>query len=158
MSLWAKYRGLAQLILLVIVAPLVVWQYALSSTITHWNTTNNNRKEIAKLRVAAPQKSAKTTLVREMILSGEVVAELLTTIEQNGLQLAHFSPIVTSEKDGVRLATGSLTIEGDFIGMVRFLDVAERQLTDCKLIAAQFRVKKEVLSCTVHLQQITLTP
>ena len=168
-----KYRGLALLALLVVVAPLLVWQYALSGTVDRLRQTGKNRKQIAELRAmqsatnGTPQGSADgdaqiSTTGREMVLSGELIGALLPTIEAEKLRIEHFSPCVTSDSDGVRLTTGQLSVEGRFAGIVKLLDFLERRVPHCKVVSAHFRTARprnrnetKTLSCTIYIQQIT---
>ncbi|MDR1671290.1 MAG: hypothetical protein LBR57_02100 [Alistipes sp.] len=165
MTLWTKYKGQATLALLLVVTPLVVWQYAVSGTVTQWRATAKARRQIIELHASQPRSvdtSDVSTAGSEMILSGAVVAELLPLIENEGLWIAQFSPCVTSEADGILLTTGQLTIEGHFAGIVQLLDRIETDLPECKLISAHYRTTKprtrnaiKTLNCTIYIQQIT---
>jgi hypothetical protein len=164
-KLWAKYKGVATLVLLIVVTPLFVWQYAVKETVTQWRTTMKSRRQITELRNSqTPQidRHEVQAADREMILSGLVVAELLPLIQSEDLRIVHFSPCVTSETDGIVLATGQLSVQGGFSGIVKLLEEMERKMTGCKIIAAHYRTtkprnRKEVktLDCTVYIQQIT---
>jgi hypothetical protein len=159
LNFWAKYRGLASLALLLLVAPVLVWQYALSGTVGQWRAAKKDRVQIDRLRAAqtaTAKQPAVSTSDREMILSGEIVSALLPTIEAEKLSIERFSPCVTSDTGGLRLTTGQLTVQGRFAGIVRLLDELERELPHCKIVSVSYR-KKKALSCTIYVQQITTT-
>jgi hypothetical protein len=153
------------LALLVVVAPIVVWQYALGGTVRQWRATGKYHRQTEELRAAQPSTTRQpqvSTTDREMILSGELVGALLPTIEAERLRIEHFSPCVTSDIDGLRLATGQLTVQGRFAGIVRLLDEVERTLPHCKVISTHYRTTRprnrneaKTLSCTIYIQQIT---
>lgn len=167
MSMWTKYRGLAFLALLVVVSPLLVWQYALRNTVVQWRQTDKNRGQIEALRAAQTATGGPfrvPTTEREMILSGELVGALLPVIESEKLRIEHFSPCVTSESDGLKISTGQLSVRGRFAGIVRLLDALERELPHCKVISAHYRTnlprnrgEEKTLGCTIYIQQMTHT-
>ncbi len=164
MNLWLKYKGLARLALVLLIAPLLVYKYALGGTLKQWRTTAKYRQQTEQLRIAGAQ-SAKPqntcTIDTEMVLSGLVVAELLPFIESEKLWIEHFSPCVTSDRDGIRLTTGQLSVRGKFTGIVGLIDRIEREMPWCKILSLQFRVVKprnrgstKTLVCTIYVQQI----
>jgi len=164
MSMVTKYRGAAGLVLLLIVAPLVVWQHIAGGTVSHRRRTGDYRRQIAELRAAQSQSPVSVADSREMILSGLIVTRFLPVIESEGLKIDHFSSCVSSEEDGIRVVTGQLVLEGGFVGIVRTLDDFERSFPEVKLISAHYRTAKrgsrrapDALRCTMYFQQITTT-
>lgn len=96
------------------------------------------------------------------MLNGELIAMLLPIIENEELRIEHFSPIITSETDGIVLVTGQLSIRGRFVGIVKLLDRLDGQFSQCKIISAQYRTVTprdrngvKTLNCTIYIQQIT---
>ncbi len=161
----AKYKGIAWLVLVVVVVPLVVYWYAVSGTVKQWRMTGKYRQQIEQLRSTQSRTSepqSVNTTDTEIILSGLAVAELLPFIESEKLRIEYFSPCVTSDKDGIVLTTGQLSVQGAFISIVNLLDRLERDMPYCKIIAAHYRSTKprnrgstKTLSCTIYIQQIT---
>ncbi len=165
MKPWAKYKGLASLALLLLIGPLFVWQYAVSDTVGRWRGTVKLQRQITALQAAQDHGERRQEISlsgTEMISSGLVVAQLLPTIESEGLKIEHFAPYITSETEGIRLATGLLSVEGTFTGIVKLLDAMERALPECRIVAAHYRSTKprnrgaaKTLTCTIYIQQIT---
>lgn len=160
----AKYKGIAWLALVVVIVPLAVYNYAIRSTVKQWRMTGKYRQEIELLR-GAQSRSAKPQSIQttdtEMILSGLAVAGLLPFIESEKLRIEHFSPYVTSDKDGIALTTGQLSVQGTFAGIVKLLCQLESEMPYCKVISTQYRSVKprnrgstKTLTCTIYIQQI----
>lgn len=168
------------LVLLLVVAPVVVWRYAVGGTVERWRGTVKARRQIELLSASQPhvpttpgsqggqggQRSPEGLgVAEELILSGRLVTGLLPLIEAEGVSIESFTPCVTSEADGVRLATGQLVVRGDFIGIVKLIDELERTRPDCKIVSTHFRSSRprgrqsaKTLSCTICVQQITVEP
>lgn len=164
MSTMAKYKGAAGLVVLLIVAPFVVWQHIANGTVNRWHKTGEYRRQISELRAAQSQNPIAAVDDREMILSGLIITQFLPVIESECLKIDHFSSCVSSEEDGVRAVTGQLVLEGGFIGIVRALDNFEHSFPEVKLISAHYRAARRnsrrssnTLRCTVYFQQITTT-
>lgn len=165
MKLTARYKGLAWLVLVVLILPLLAWRYALNGTTDQWLSARKNRRQTELLCGAANRpidpRTALTTS-EEMLLSGSLIAAVLPSAESEKLSIGHFSPCVTSDQDGVLLATGQMSLEGGFAGMVRVINMMEREIPQCKIISAQFHSVKprgrgavKTLNCTIYIQQIT---
>jgi hypothetical protein len=164
MKALGKYKGLALLVLLVVVAPLLVYRYSISGTVEQWRLARDYRRQIEALRgeqsTSGDSRNIETADT-EMLLSGLAVAELLPIIEREKLRIEHFSPCVTSDSNGILLTTGQLSLRGPFAGTVRLLDALEREMPYCKIISANWRGVKprnrgstKTLTCTIYIQQI----
>ena len=161
----AKYKGIAWLALVVVIVPLVVYNYAVSGTVKQWRMTGKQRRQIEQLRSTHSRATAAESILTvdtEMILSGLAVARMLPFIEAENLRIEHFSPCVTSDTDGILLTTGQLSVQGRFAGIVKLLERLEREMPYCKIISANYRSTKprnrgstKTLTCTIYIQQIT---
>jgi hypothetical protein len=160
-----KYKGIAWLALIVVAIPLVVYRYAVSGTVEQLHLTRKYRRQIEQLR-ATQHQSAEFPSVgmidTEMILSGLMVVELLSFIELERLNIENYTPYVTSNKDGIVLTTGQLSVEGAFTSIVKLLWQIEQQMPWCKIISVQYdsvrprnRGSTKKLICTIYIQQIT---
>jgi hypothetical protein len=159
-----KYRGIAWLTLIVVVIPLVVYRYAVSGTVEQLHLTRKYRRQIEQLRSTQHQSAellSVETTDTEMILSGLMVAELLPFIESERLNIENYTPYVTSDKDGIVLTTGQLSVEGAFTSIVKLLWQIEQQMPWCKIISVQYdsvkprnRGSTKKLICTIYIQQI----
>ncbi len=164
MTWLAKYKGIAWLALVVMIVPLTVYRYAISGTVNQWRMTGKYRQEIEQLRstrsLSAKPQSVSTTDT-EMILSGFMVAGLLPIIESEDMRIEHFSPCVTSDKDGIILTTGQLSVQGSFAAIVKLLWHIEHDMPYGKIISARYCTTKprnrgstKTLTCTIYIQQI----
>lgn len=163
-----KYKGLLYLGLLVIVAPLLAYRYALGETVSQWANTRKILRQAEQLRqaertVPTGQEAAIYSDDSEMIRSGLLVAELLPVIESGNLTLEHFSPFLTSSQNGIILTTGQISVQGRFSGIVRLIDNIEREILPCKMISVRFHTVKprnrggaKTLNCTIYVQQIVI--
>lgn len=162
-----KYKGLLYLGLLMIVAPLIAYRYALGETVSQWVKTGQIRQQVEQLkqseRIAPAQAVGIDSGGMEMIRSGLLVAGLLPVIESENLTLEHFSPFLTSDQNGITLTTGQFSVQGRFSGIVRLIDKIEREIPSCKIISARFQTAKprnrggiRTLNCTIYVQQIVI--
>ncbi len=165
MKQWTKYKGLAALAMLTLVAPVFVWQYGVSDTVGRWRVTIKLRRQITELQgthLHGGERHAIPLSATDMISSGLMMTRLVPPIEAEGLRIEHFSRHITTETEGVRLATGQLSVCGTFVGIVKLLRMIECELPECKIIAVRYRSTKprirgaeKTLTCTIYIQQIT---
>jgi hypothetical protein len=156
-----------------VVFSFIVYNLALADTISLAQKNSDFKEQIAKNQDAPEQiKIAKQKIKRIEQLVGtnkdygaidihQVLLESVTGyVQQNNLILKDFhQPYITTE-NGYVTKTAQLTVEGDFISLLKLIYFLEKDYSVGKVVAVDFKTHKELrtrkrkLNTTIYLQNV----
>jgi len=151
---------------------IVIYKLALSKTI-HLAIKNNELQQQIALNQDAPKQieevSQKIKKIEQLVGDKEgnerdihqLLLESVTGyVQQNGLILKDFpQPFVISE-NGYITKTAQLTVEGDFVPLLKLIYFLENNYKVGKVVAVDFKTTKEIrtrkrkLNTTIYLQNV----
>lgn len=160
------------LVIALAAAPFIMYILAISESFELAGACNDLNKERESVNVIdgelskAEERLGEVTASLGMALDSEstfqqgMLSEVSRFCKDKDLQIVEFpAPIVASE-EGLRFETLDLTVEGDYVDMVRLVHRLEFEAQLGRLISAEFKKvkkrssKKEVLQLTLLIQNI----
>lgn len=141
-ALKERYKG-QLLLLLLLLAPVVTYQLAISRTVTLWRTVNLEREQIERLlsenKTDDRIKSADTLLFDQshslsdflFSLSGENDCVLESYIPYSGAR--------ETETAGFSISTAEAVLTGDFINLINVIAALDGSAEKWKIISADFK-------------------
>lgn len=164
MKLPYRYRGLALLMLLVIVLPWAAWRFALRDTFGAWRDCRRLAAQVAAATPSAETEHPATTIAQgpELVHSGLLLDSVRQAAANRSVQVAGYEPIVTHQQDGMAVHTAQLALTGGYTALVQVIGELERTLPRCRLRSLEWRTTTDrrtrhtQLTLTLYIQQIVI--
>lgn len=167
MSRLTTYRGIIDMALLLLVAPLLTYRLAISSTIATWKVSREESKELIVIQgdsVGSQKPTAFKYDDIEMIESGLLLEQLLDGNNNFAVSIIKYTPYMTYNQNGIRIRTAELILGGSFSSLVKTIERIEKSILTCKIISADFHIAKtgnnrrSQLQLSLYIQQICEMP
>ncbi len=155
----SKYRGLAHLLAVVVLLPLLAWRLALGDTVGKWREAQRTEKQLVQMRTqsAAPVPepvAATAEHIRDGVLLDQIVCG------PAACEVVRYTPYITGSTEGVTVHTAEIVLNTDYLGAVRIIDRIERTMPASRLRSVAMRTltprgsKQPQLHATLIVQQI----
>ncbi len=156
-----KYRGLAYLLAVVVLLPLLAWSLALSGTASQWRETRKAEKQLDAMRQqnGTSAVSAVALAAQEHISDGELLGDILCG--PGCCEVVKYVPYVTGNADGLALHTAEIVLNTDYKSLVQIVDNIERTMPLSRLKSLSLRSvtprgsNQVQLHAVLIIQQIT---
>ncbi len=137
MSALEKYRGLAHLLGVAVVLPLLAWRLALADTAGKWREARRTEKQLTALRTQDAAPAAPLLVVGEHIRDGELLGEILCG--PGCCEVVKYTPYVANAADGLAIHTAEVVLNTDCLSFVRIVDHIERTMPASRLRSVSLR-------------------
>ena len=166
-GLW-KYNGLIQFAGLLVLLPLLIWNWGIHPTIDLRRNVREQTHQIATAQadttgstpaLLKPDQEAEAT--DNGIKSGNMLYRLAPLLERYDVTAERYTPYCLHSDSGAELYAGELLLSGGFISLTRLLDELEKhsgseQIVSVRYVAAVHpQTRRKQLQMTVVFQQIT---
>lgn len=166
MKKYEKYKGLAYLVILLVVIPSLVWNMTISETVGMWRSTRKITARIALLEADTLSQGdgVSNDGSKGMLFDGQWLETIYTFTEKHKAKVVKFTPYTSEKTEGAVLYTAELILEGSYAGLVRIIEHIEKDKNQCHLISVSFktshpdRSRPQKLTTRLILQQIIITP
>lgn len=157
-----QYSGIIKLVCLFILAPIVIWKFALGSTYNLYK----ERHKIEKLNNETPvisqaYKPMPSTSASEPLLSnGKILKILANTLAAEEVEVLGYTPEIIDEENNYKLYCGKLELSGGYIDLVKVVSAIEKAGLPIKIASMEFgydRKKKDApkkVSLQLVIEQI----
>ncbi len=161
MSVLGKYRGLAYLVALLVLLPLLAWRLALADTASQWRMARRMEWLLPEMReqAASPVASAAAVSATEQIRDGELLGEILCG--PGCCEVVKYTPYLSGSTDGLTLHTAEVVLNTDYASLVRIVDNVECNMPQVRLRSVTLRAvtprgsRQVQLYALLVIQQIT---
>ncbi len=142
----SRYKGLAYLIGLVVVAPWLAYNLAIAKTVGQAREARRAGREIVMLE----SRSVDTPVVKSEPKLGN--GAIMARVAGGGCEVVKYTPYITDSRDGLTVHTAEMVVSGGYTDLVRLVERVEKE---SRLVSVMFGSTKNGLQATLILQEIT---
>lgn len=134
-----KHTGILKIAALIILFPMIIWELSLKKTYMLYNENKQaevlfNELESAQYRSQEPSISLSTP----MISNGRLLEIVASDLVEKHIEVVQYNPTLIDESENCKLYSGVLILQGNFINLVKIIDVIEKKKLPIKLSSASF--------------------
>ncbi len=146
---------------LLVAAPWLVYNVAISDTVKLNRELKHARREIAQLQRQKRDAPAMVVETASGLDNGELIPSIMDCDAGGRCAVVRYTPYITENHDGLAVHTAELVLSGGYTDLVRLVERAETGDPGSRLVSAAFRSVRQrqrrqtQLQVTLILQQIT---
>ncbi len=136
-----KYNGIIKLVVLLILAPIIIWKFGLKQTADlYW--------ESKQLTNYVPSNISKTSnehypsKVQSLLGDGSILQLCAANLVAENIKTVDYAPEIIDSEGGYNLYCGTWTLTGRFIHLVKLVSQIERQQPPLRISSLCFEVTK----------------
>lgn len=149
-----KNSGFIKMIVLLIVLPLLMWEFSLKkSYLLYWENKQIEEatREINATRLHSSKPAISAT--SPLLSNGKLLDMIALPLKEYPVEIVNYQPSLINEENVYKLYAGELTLQGNFISLVKTINFFEQEKLPIKLSSANFSYKpsKEIEGSSVEL-------
>lgn len=156
-----KNVGIVKIVLLVLVCPIIIWKLSLGKTYDLYKEVKQAKAQANRVGTGQLDHQKSVSFIADPLLSnGELLRMISSDLEDNGIEVVRYTPLLLIEDDNYKLYSGTLLVQGEFINLVKMIDRIERKHLPIKLSSAHFSYipfqeeASDVIELTLIFQQV----
>jgi len=135
-----QYSGIIKLACLLILAPIVIWKFALGNTYNLYREKQTagklNRETPMLSQVSKP--IASTTASEPLLSNGKILKILANTLAAEEVEVLGYTPEIIDEENNYKLYCGKLILSGGYIDLVKVVSAIEKAGLPIKIASMSF--------------------
>ena len=152
-----KYTGIIKIATLIILLPIIIWELSLKKTYMLYK--KDKHAEVLFNEIESGQLSSKepSMFISDPIISNAKLLEIVASdLVKQQIQVVQYNPSLVSEAENYKLYSGVLTLQGNFIHLVKIIDLIEKMKLHIKLSSVNFS-HNLIRGKSVNKIELTLT-
>lgn len=156
-----KYSGILKVAALLVLLPLVIWQFSFKKTYSLYK--ENKALEVQITTLDKKQTSSVEPVnqaISPFLSNGKILELIEPQAPEYGVKMVRFLPALINEDNTAKLYSGTLTLQGTFIGLVKMIGYVEKANLPVKISSLTFSYnppkgkEADQLLLTILFQQI----
>lgn len=157
-----SYSGLIKCVLLLIIAPVLLWGLSLRKTIDLYH--RNRQSEVRGISLKTDKGQGGTVALpkaQESYLStGKILDVIASYTAGEKVSILRYTPCLTGSEGNFNLYTGTLVLSGGYTALLKTVSLIERSSLPLQVVSVDFHKQKqpkdksEILLLTIILQQL----
>lgn len=155
------YSGLIKCVLLLIIAPMLLWGLSLGKTMDLYRRNRQAEARGISLKNKGQNGTIPLPKAQESYLgTGKILDVITSYIAGEKVSILRYTPRLTGSEGSFNLYTGTLVLSGGYTALVKTVSLIERSSLPLQVISVDFRKQKqtkdksEILLLTIVLQQL----
>ena len=158
------YSGIIKCVLLLIIAPVLLWGLSLRKTMDLYH--RNRQSEVRGISLKTDKGQGGTTALpkaQESYLStGKILDVIASYTSGEKVSILRYTPYLTGSEGNFNLYTGTLVLSGGYTALLKTVSLIERSSLPLQVVSVDFHKQKqpkdksEILLLTIVLQQLEL--
>lgn len=132
-----KYNGIIKIIGLLIIFPFAVWELTLKKTYALYRENKQMQTKVMTIGRGS-RSSVPISATPPFLSNGKLLEKIANFLKEVNIEMVSYQPSLINEDNVYKLYSGTIVLRGEFINLVKIIDLIEREKLPAKLSSASF--------------------